>query len=239
MATSTVLHRLTAYKKAALWDDVQRWFDGGAPRMAAIKPEASAVHNFRQRRRIELEHLPARARSVATKSPLAWKAFATSFTPNPITFGYKWNDQLTARSGIARHAARILPARHERQKAAVDRHRVQRRAAGAGPHASTALRPPKEKPQEPRTTPEEPTSCWKKPGPGRRPVQGAPRRWQRGDVLLVSLRRPARDAQRRPHAGGARAGARSASRNCTAPGPRIATTSRRPMPASSPSSIPR
>jgi hypothetical protein len=43
---STILHRLTAYKKAALWDDVKRWFDGGAPTDGAIRPEASAVHTF-------------------------------------------------------------------------------------------------------------------------------------------------------------------------------------------------
>jgi hypothetical protein len=39
-----LLFPLTAYKKAALWDDVQRWFDGGAPSTGLIKTEASAVH---------------------------------------------------------------------------------------------------------------------------------------------------------------------------------------------------
>ena len=33
------------------------------------------------------------------KAPLPWKSFATSFTPNPITFGYCWNEQLTRKSG--------------------------------------------------------------------------------------------------------------------------------------------
>ena len=37
----------------------------------------------------------------------------------------------------------------------------------------------------------------------RRPVQGAARRWQRRDLLLVSLRRSARDAQCGSHSGGA------------------------------------
>lgn len=40
--------------------------------------------------------------------PLAWKTFATPFTPDPLTFGYRWNDQLT-RTKIADGSLVKLP----------------------------------------------------------------------------------------------------------------------------------
>ncbi len=88
--TSTVLHRLTAYKKAALWDDVQKWFDGGPLADGAIKADASAVHNFREGGGSNWSIYPPGTKREE-KVALAWSSFATSFTPNPITFGYKWN----------------------------------------------------------------------------------------------------------------------------------------------------
>ncbi len=39
-----LIHRITAYKKAALWDDVQAWFEGGQEATGEIDAKASAVH---------------------------------------------------------------------------------------------------------------------------------------------------------------------------------------------------
>ena len=43
---AVLIHRITAYSKAALWDNVQAWFDGGPAASGAIDPGAAAVHKF-------------------------------------------------------------------------------------------------------------------------------------------------------------------------------------------------
>lgn len=162
--TSTALHRLTAYKKAALWDDVQKWFDGGAVAEGKVKPEASAVHKFRTGGGSNWSIYPPGTKRD-DKVSLTWNAFATSFTPNPTTFGYKWNEQLTRRDG----SLVVLPeyyqlgtnARNKSQWQVVDGKTLPAEVKLAEHRFVT----PKEKPQETRTTPENPESSWKKPGP--------------------------------------------------------------------------
>ncbi|MCB1210981.1 MAG: hypothetical protein KDK97_16780, partial [Verrucomicrobiales bacterium] len=161
--TSTVLHRLTAYKKAALWDDVQRWFDGGPPADGAIKANASAVHKFREGGGSNWSIYPPGTKRE-DKVPLDWKSFATSFTPNPITFAYKWNEQLTRKNGSLvtlpeyyslgadgkKPRWNVLASNNVPADIGLKQHRFERA---------------EEQPQEPRTTPEDASSCWKKPGP--------------------------------------------------------------------------
>jgi hypothetical protein len=162
--TSTVLHRLTAYKKAALWDEVQKWFDGGAPADGAIKAEASAVHKFREGGGSNWSIYPPGTKREE-KVPLAWSSFATSFTPNPITFGYKWNEQLTRTSDglvtLPEYYQLGTNARNKPQWAVIQPKEV---PAVLGLTQHRFFTPP-EKPQEPRTTPDDAESCWKNPGP--------------------------------------------------------------------------
>ena len=160
---STVLHRITAYKKAALWDEVQTWFGGGAPASGRIKAEASAVHTFRQGGGSSWSvYSPGTPRDA--KPPLPWKSFATSFTPNPVTFGYQWNAEVTRRNG----SLVTLP---EYFRLETDGKKPQWSIVSANEVPSELgltqhrFETPKEEPQEPRTTPDDPASVWKKPGP--------------------------------------------------------------------------
>ena len=166
--TSTILHRLTAYKKAALWDDVQKWFDGGPAAEGTIKADASAVHTFRQGR-LELEHLSAR-HAARGQSAAGLVSFTTSFTPNPITFGYKWNEQLTHIHGslVTLPEYYVLGSNGKKpQWTVLSPQEVPAETGLAQYRFETA----KEKPQEPRTTPDDADSCWKKPGPKAGPFQ--------------------------------------------------------------------
>ena len=43
---AALIHRITAYNKAALWDGVNAWFDGGPAASGAIDPKAASVHTF-------------------------------------------------------------------------------------------------------------------------------------------------------------------------------------------------
>lgn len=160
---STVLHRLTAYKKAALWEDVQRWFDGGPAAEGNVKAEASVVHTFRSGGGSNWSiHLPNTRRE--DKVPLAWNAFATSFTPNPTTFAYRWNEQLT-------HRDASLVTLPEYYQLGTDGKKPQWTVSSSNDLQQHRFETPKERPQEPRTTPDEADSCWKKPGPAAGPFK--------------------------------------------------------------------
>lgn len=166
---STVLHRLTAYKKAALWDDVQRWFDGGPAADGSIRPEASAVHKFREGGGSNWSIYPPQT-PREQKVSLAWKSFATSFTPNPNTFGYRWNDQRTRRNGSLVTLPEYYELGSERNKPqwTVMSSKDVPQELGLTQYRFERA---KEKPQEPRVTPEDAESCWKKPGPAAGPFQ--------------------------------------------------------------------
>jgi len=160
---SIVLHRLTAYKKAALWDEVQRWFDGGAPADGRVKPEAAVVHHFREGGGSNWSIYPPGAERNA-KPALAWKSFATSFTPDPVTFGYKWNAQLT-RAGdglVTLPEYYVLQTNGKKPQWNVLPPQEAPAELGLAEHRFVT---PQEHPQEPRTTPDAPESSWKKPGP--------------------------------------------------------------------------
>ena len=46
---SVVVHRITAYSKAALWDAVKAWFDGGPAATGVIDPKGASVHTFSEK----------------------------------------------------------------------------------------------------------------------------------------------------------------------------------------------
>ncbi len=171
--SSVVLHRITAYKRAALWDDVKAWFAGGTAASGVIKPEAAAVHAFGQGGGSNWKiYVPPTARD--DKTPLDWKSFATSFVPEPVTFGYRWDEQRVRRQESPNGPLATLP---EYYRLASDGKKPQWTVVAAEdvpPETGLAgvrFDRPAEKPPEPRTTPSEPDSCWKTPGPAAGPFQ--------------------------------------------------------------------
>jgi hypothetical protein len=166
---STVLHRLTAYKKSALWDDVQKWFEGGTPADGAVKADASAVHKFREGGGSNWSIYPPGTKREE-KVSLAWKSFATSFTPDPKTFAYKWNEQLTRGKGSLVTLPEYYALTADGKKSQWTVMSSTDVPADLG-LTQYRFQTPKEKPQEPRTTPDDAASCWKKPGPAAGPFK--------------------------------------------------------------------
>lgn len=182
--TSTVLHRITAYKKAALWDDVRRWFDGGEPAGGKINPSASVVHTFRQGggSNWSIYHFGTPREQ---KPPIPWTDFATSFTPDPVTFGYRWNDRLTRIKKSPEGSLVTLPEYYRLETngkksrwSVVSSNEVPPESGLTQYRFVRAV----EKPQEPRTTPDDPESTWKKPGPA-----AGPFRARLGDGSVVTF----------------------------------------------------
>lgn len=160
---SALLHRHTVYSKAALWDRVEKWFAGGPPSEGLIRPEASATQRFKAKGGSSWSLSPPNTPSKARPS-LAWKSFATSITPDPLTLGFRWNETLTRRNdGLVslpeffrlgsigdKQVWSVVAAKEVPEDVGLTRYRFET---------------PKEDPQEPRTTPDDPASSWKKPGP--------------------------------------------------------------------------
>ncbi|GEM_PF-118412 len=166
---SVVLHRVTSYTKSALWSDVEAWFAGGVAATGRIDPADSVVHTFRPSGGSNWSiHPPRTPRD--RRVPVAWGSFAMPFTPNPITFGYRWDERLTTRNG----ALITLPEYYE-LSAAGDRPRwTVLSASDVPPHAGLArhrFERATEPPQPPRTTPDEAASCWRTPGPAAGPFK--------------------------------------------------------------------
>ena len=164
-----LVHRVTAYSKAALWDGVEKWFDGGKEATGVIDPTAAAIHTFKGGGGSDWEIWPPK-RSDVQKVPLPWSSFVSPTAFDDSTFGYKWAKDV-ARSG----AVVTLPEYYRLEKDEKDKpHWVV--VSGHDVPAETGLAQvdfPKRLGTDrgPYVTPDAADGCWKKPGPKAGPFQ--------------------------------------------------------------------
>ena len=180
---SAVVHRVTAYKKKALWDPVKAWFEGGAPADGAIDPQGAVSHTFPGRGgatwRIYEPRTPREE-----KVPIAWSSFATPFAPDPTTFGYRWNYELVTKKDTKDGPLATLPEYYRLTK---DGKRAKWVPIPPGQIpaetglAEVSFSRPRERPSQPYVTPDDAESCWKKPGPVAGPFKAHP-----GDGSVVT-----------------------------------------------------
>jgi len=181
---SVVVHRVTAYNKKALWDAVEAWFEGGPPAGGHIDPKQSVVHTFPGRGGATWRiYKPPVPRDQRVR--IAWDSFASPFAPDPSTFGYRWNYELTTRKDTPDGPLVTLPeyyhlVKDNDKKAGWIPVRPEDVPAATG-LAEVSFSRPKEEPSEPYVTPNDPESCWKKPGPVAGPFQAHP-----GDGSVVT-----------------------------------------------------
>ncbi len=175
---AVVLHQVTAYDKGALWDRVKVWFEGGEPADSKIDPDRSFKHRFDSSRGVEWglsdPNVPRDKRV-----PLVAPEFILPALPDPYSLGYQAQSDLVRRVEIAGGKYLMLPEFFQ--------------FAEGGPHGTGewhAVAPedvptetglhdvrfgrPDEPPPEPLVTPDEPESCWKKPGPVAGPFTAHP-----------------------------------------------------------------
>ncbi len=166
---SMLLHRHTVYSRAALWDDVERWFAGGPPADGVIKSSASTTQTFKATGGSSWSFYPPGVPRKQVAS-VAWKSFATSVTPDPLTLGFRWSEELTRKNGLLVTLPEFfrLGQEGERQRWSVVSAEDVPAGLGLTRHR---FETPKEEPQKPRATPDAPGSCWKTPGPAAGPFQ--------------------------------------------------------------------
>ncbi len=170
---SVVVHRITSYTKKALWDSVQAWFDGGAEASGAIDPQAACLHTFPGNGgstwQIYVPPVP-KEKKVA----IVWKSFATPAALDPTTFGYRWDYQWVTKTDSKDGPLATLPE-YFHLVAGEKKSQWNPVKAGDVPAetglAQVRFERPREKPSQPYSTPDDPKSCWKKPGPAAGPFQ--------------------------------------------------------------------
>jgi hypothetical protein len=167
-----LIHRVTAYNRAALWDGVRAWFDGGAEARGRIDPGAATVHTFDGKGGATWRIYPPNA-ARDNRAPLAWNALATPTALDETTYGYRWAEGTVANDG----KLVTLPEYYRLSKDEKDRPQWVTVSANDVP-AETGLAKA-EFPRgrtakaQPYVTPDDAGSSWKKPGPAAGPVTAA------------------------------------------------------------------
>ncbi len=165
---SVVVHRVTAYKKSALWDSVESWLDGGVVASGTIDSNESAVHPFSGKGGSTWKIYPQDTNNE-NKLPLAWNSFATPVLIDSVTYGYRWNYELVTKTESSDGALATLPEYFRMSKRANGKEgwdvvQPQDVPAETGLTSITFQRDPKGN-SEPYVTPDDEASCWKTPGP--------------------------------------------------------------------------
>jgi hypothetical protein len=165
---SVLVHRITAYNKAALWDGVQAWFNGGPAVTGTIAPQASSVHTFAGKGGATWRIYPPNA-PKDKKVPLAWNTFATPLALDETTYGYRWNSDMVTQSVVNDGALITLPEYFRLGKDRQDKDQWEVVNAREVPTetglAEVAFPRKRAVNPQPYITPAEADSCWKKPGP--------------------------------------------------------------------------
>jgi hypothetical protein len=171
-ADSVLVHRVTAYSKAALWDGVQAWFDGGPPVTGAIDPQAAGVHPFQGGGGATWRIYP-RNTERDKRVPLAWSSFATPVAIDDTTFGYRWQQAAVSPAAGPDAALLTLPEYYRLDRDQSGKQRWVVVTADQVP-AETGLAeltfPQRRTAQsQPYVTPDDADSSWKQPGPAAGP----------------------------------------------------------------------
>ncbi len=171
---SVLVHQITSYNNTALWDAVKSWFEGGSPASGAVDPRGACVHTFTggggATWRIYTPATPEKKRT-----PLAWNSFASPVAIASNTFGYRWDYQLAKRNDSKAGSLVTLPeffhlVTNKNQKLEWMPVRAEDVPAETG-LVEFRFKRRREQASEPYVTPENATSCWKRPGPVAGPFQ--------------------------------------------------------------------
>jgi hypothetical protein len=165
-----LIHRITAYSKAALWDGVEAWFGGSKEVSGLIDPKASAVHKFKGGGGATWEIYPPNT-PREKRARVAWSSFATPTALDDATYGYKWAKDAVAKIG----SLVTLPEYYRLEKYKKDKEWwvvVNAKDVPAETGLAKVDFPKREGvDRRPYVTPDEAESSWKKPGPAAGPFE--------------------------------------------------------------------
>jgi len=163
---SVLVHQDTAYDNSALYDAVTAWFAGGKPSSGAIDPKGAHQRVFGEKGYATWQIWWNEGSGPEKKVPIVWEAAGTPAAFGPHTFGIRWNESLQTAAG----RLVTLPEYFRLENANDEKKARWVPVAPDQVPPETGLREirwtrPVEEAQEPYTTPDDPASCWKRPGP--------------------------------------------------------------------------
>lgn len=173
---SALMHRSMVYSRHALWDAVEAWLDGsGEPVKSELNLEGSVAQQVLGENRASWSIHDGR--TPRDERPLLdWKSITIGVALDGDTFGYRWNEEWVQR---AENGNMVMLPEYYRLVQKPDSKPVWVAVKASDVPAETGLAefdftPPARKPMEPYVTPEDPGSCWKKPGPVAGPFTARP-----------------------------------------------------------------
>ncbi|WP_419195258.1 hypothetical protein [Novipirellula herctigrandis] len=176
---SLVVHRMLVYNKNALWDAVKTWFDGGPAANGKIDESASAPQTFMSKGGSTWRIYP-RSATKEQRVKIAWDAFASPVELDSVSYGYRWNYELATKTESEHGQLVTLPEYYRLDGVETDKPiwvpvpsaevPVETGLANVQFHRPNDKRA-NHKMAEPYVTPDDPLSCWKKPGPAAGPFQ--------------------------------------------------------------------
>ncbi|MFO1064450.1 MAG: hypothetical protein U0892_11355 [Pirellulales bacterium] len=171
---SVLIHRVTAYDRTALWNSVDEWFKGGEPASGAINAGGAAVHKFQSKGGSTWKIYPPNA-SRDDKVSISWNAFATPVALDSETYGYQWNRDFVTETETKDGSLITLPETYRFIKKENGKQEWTVVAPKDVPTetklSEVMFSRPRAKPSEAYVTPDDDTSCWKKPGPAAGPFK--------------------------------------------------------------------
>ena len=181
---SRLVHQITSYNREALWDSVKTWFDGGAEASGLIQ-SAGGIRHQPTGKGAATWTIYQNGATKEEKDRVAWTSFATSMMADPHTFGYRWNlnvvQQIPSKSGSMVKLPEYFRRDTSGPKAQWTPVRAEDVPAETGLTQARFDSPPAERTPKTYVTPDDPASCWKKPGPKAGPFQAHP-----GDGSVVT-----------------------------------------------------
>lgn len=177
---AALIHCITAYDRDALWGGVKSWFEGGKEMFGKIDPNTATVHTFKGGGGATWQiYVPNTPRDK--RAPLAWNAFATPVALDNTTYGYKWAEDAVRKDD----ALVTLPEYYRLEKGAKGKEQwivVNQKDVPVETGLAKVEFPKRRGPdRRPYVTPDDPDSCWKKPGPAAGPFEA-----KLGDGSLVT-----------------------------------------------------
>lgn len=108
---SVVLHRHIVYNKNALWTSVQDWFKNGktASGVVDMKESSEMAYSSQGRSSFKICPLGQNNQCLLEGIPINWDSFAKPVALNTTTYGFKWDPQLTSKTGSTSNPMVTLP----------------------------------------------------------------------------------------------------------------------------------
>ena len=175
---SMLVHRISSYKKSALWDAVGEWFAGGAVADGAIASATAHVHEISGGGWSTWKYHPEQGATNEDERKLAWSEFAEPFAIDKHTFGYRWDEDWVAGPERGGPPLFTFPQYHERVTARGeddDKAVWEPRKTRNVPKSTlrrldeATFAAPEDYRPEPYVTPDD--GCWAEPGPAAGPFE--------------------------------------------------------------------